>query len=205
MKIIIADDHELILSGLETKIKNHFPQSEIIKTIHKTALFEALKNNEIDILLQDIKFGFDDARDFINEIKEKYPKLKIIVLSSISDSVSIQKIINKGIDAYVLKSESSDEIILAIENVILGKKHFSDEIEKRIQKPENSSQIILTRREKEILEVIMKEKSTKEIAEILSISEKTVEMHRSSLFIKMDVKNITGLVKKVIALGLLDE
>ncbi|MCT4582687.1 MAG: helix-turn-helix transcriptional regulator [Flavobacteriales bacterium] len=65
--------------------------------------------------------------------------------------------------------------------------------------------IILTKREREVLEVIMREKSIKQIAEELFISEKTVELHRSNLFVKLDVKNITGLVKKAIALNLLDD
>jgi DNA-binding NarL/FixJ family response regulator len=69
---------------------------------------------------------------------------------------------------------------------------------------EVDNEIVLTRREREVLEVIMKEKSIKEIAEELCISEKTVELHRSNLFVKLDVKNITGLVKKAIALNLLD-
>jgi len=205
MKIIIADDHELILTALESKIKHHFPLAEIIKTVNKDELFQQLKNSSVNILLQDIKFGKDDARDFFNELKIKYPSLKIIILSSVSDNVSIQKIVNKGADAYVLKSDPSDEIINAIESVLDHKKYLSKAIKIKFNDSKASSEIFLTKREKEILEVIMQEKSIKEIAETLSISEKTVEMHRNNLFIKLDVKNITGLVKKIIALGLLEE
>lgn len=203
MKIIIADDHHLIVEGLKAAVQKSFPDFAISTAMNKKELFEILKSQKSDILIQDIKFGDTNAKDFIDELKSEYPKLKIILLSSVSDSVSIKQL-SKKIDSYILKSESLDEIIAAINSLLEGTKYFSKESTKRLNDFKDED-IVLSRREKEVLTVIMKEKSIKEIAEELFISEKTVEMHRSNLFVKLDVKNLTGLIKKAIALNLLDD
>lgn len=204
MKIIIADDHHLIVEGLKTAIQKSHPDFEIYSAMNKIELFEILQSNNVKVLIQDIKFGDSNAKDFIDEIKIRFPKVKIILLSSVSDSVSIRQL-SKKVDSYILKSESLDEIIAAIDSTLKGDKYFSKESLKRLNEFPEDDQIILSRREKEVLAVIMKEKSIKEIAETLFISEKTVEMHRSNLFVKLDVKNLTGLIKKAIALNLIDE
>lgn len=203
MKIILADDHQLILDGLLSVLKKQFPNADFNGTLDKTALFSALRLEPFDILIQDLKFGKDNARDFLDELRSEFPKLKIILLTTVSDSVTISQL-SKKVDSYILKSESLDEIIAAVNHVWNGEKYFSKLVENKINTLNPNESIVLTRREREVLEVIMKEKSIKQIAEELFISEKTVELHRSNLFAKLDVKNITGLVKKTIALNLLD-
>ena len=203
MKVIIADDHQLIINGLQSVLTEKYPQVEVDGAINKSILYELLATNKYDVLIQDLKFGADNAKDFLKEIKSEYPSLKIIVLSSISDSVTIKQLSNL-VDGYVIKSESLEELTNAISKVTNGEKYFSELASNRLK--ENSvDEIILTRREKEVLQVTLQEKSIKEIADILCISEKTVELHRSNLFVKLDVKNITGLVKKAIALNLIEE
>lgn len=203
MKVIIADDHQLIINGLQSVLTEKYPQVEVDGAINKSILYELLATNKYDVLIQDLKFGADNAKDFLKEIKSEYPSLKKIVLSSISDSVTIKQLSNL-VDGYVIKSESLEELTNAISKVTNGEKYFSELASNRLK--ENSvDEITLTRREKEVLQVTLQEKSIKEIADILCISEKTVELHRSNLFVKLDVKNITGLVKKAIALNLIEE
>ncbi len=203
MKVIIADDHQLIINGLQSVLTEKYPQVEVDGAINKSILYELLATNKYDVLIQDLKFGADNAKDFLKEIKSEYPSLKVVVLSSISDSVTIKQLSNL-VDGYVIKSESLEELTNAISKVTNGEKYFSELASNRLK--ENSvDEITLTRREKEVLQVTLQEKSIKEIADILCISEKTVELHRSNLFVKLDVKNITGLVKKAIALNLIEE
>lgn len=204
MNIIIADDHQLILDGLLSVLTKQFPEAQCHGVLNKTDLFYSLKRKKFDILIQDIKFGNDNAKDFLNELKKEFPHLKIVLLSTISDSVTIKQLSNK-VDGYVLKSESLIEIETAIKQLAKGEKYFSTMAQKKMNQLIPDDSIILTKREREVLEVIMREKSIKQIAEELYISEKTVELHRSNLFIKLNVKNITGLVKKAIALNLLDD
>ena len=203
MKILIADDHQLILNGLISVLSQQFPQAICKGAIDKTALFEALELDEYDILIQDLKFGADNAEDFMDDLRVNYPSLKVVLLTTISDSITIKQL-SKKVDAYVLKSEPVQEIIKAINMVKTGETYLSEQTSFKISHLCQEEEIILTTREREVLEVIMQEKSIKQIAEILCISEKTVELHRGNLFIKLDVKNITGLVKKAIALNLLD-
>jgi DNA-binding NarL/FixJ family response regulator len=203
MKIILADDHQLILDGLHTALQTHLPQASILKAINRTELEGILESTPVDVLIQDVKFGNDHVSDFLDDIISNYPQLKIILLTSVSDSVSIAKL-GKKVQGYILKSESLQEIFTTIKEVMAGNTYFSEQAQQKLNEILPSDEITLTRREREVLEVIMQEKSTKEIADILSISEKTVELHRSNLFVKLDVKNITGLIKKTIALNLLD-
>ncbi len=211
MRIIFADDHEMILDALKNVIQSHFQNANIYTALNKNELFIQLKTaakitkkkNNFDVLIQDVKFGEHNANDFIKDIKTDYPKLKILVLSSVSDKVSILKIL-KHVNGYVLKSDSVEEIIKGIETICNGEQFVSSKAETIIGQLMDSDTIILTRREREVLTEIMNEKSTKEIAECLFISSKTVEMHRSNLFIKLNVKNLTGLIKQVIAQNLLD-
>ncbi len=204
MKILFADDHQLILTGLKTIISDYFSEASIYMAQNKSELFAWLKKETFDILIQDLKFGDTNANEFLTEIKKDYPKLKILILSTISDTVSITKLIKK-VDGYVVKSEPIEEIITAIKTICEGKTYLSKKTNQKLKAPIWHKEIILSRREKEIIAVIMKEKSTKEIAEELNISVKTVEMHRANLFVKLEVKNITGLVKKIILLGLIED
>lgn len=204
MRILLADDHQLILDGLLSVLTKQFPQAECRGVLNKTDLFETLRNESFDILIQDIKFGNDNAKDFLADLKQEFPSLKIVLLSTISDSVTIKQL-SKKVDGYVLKSESLVEIKTAINRLSKGENYFSTLAQQKMDNLVPDDSIILTKREREVLEVIMREKSIKQIAAELFISEKTVELHRSNLFIKLDVKNITGLVKKAIALNLLDD
>jgi len=204
MNILFADDHPLLLDGLKNAVINKFPSARLFTAINKNELFDQLKVHPISILIQDLKFGDSNAKDFLKEIKSTYPNLKILILSSVSDNVSIQQMMQRA-NGYVIKSEPIEEIFNALEAFINNQNYLSAEVTKKLKELVPHNEIILTKREREVLAVIMKEKSIKEIALTLEISEKTVEMHRSNLFTKLDVKNITGLVKKVLALNLLEE
>jgi DNA-binding NarL/FixJ family response regulator len=204
MNILLADDHPLVLDGLKSAIERKFSNANLYTALNADALFEHLKSHEIDILFQDIKFGETHARDILKDLKQNYPKLKIIVLTSVADTTSIQQFLQRT-NGYIIKSESIDIIFEAIEAVQLGEQYLSPEVKRKLSQIHSTSEIILTRRERDVLELILKAKSIKEIAQALKISEKTVEMHRGNLFVKLEVKNVSGLVQKAISLNLIEE
>ncbi|MCG8574987.1 MAG: response regulator transcription factor [Flavobacteriales bacterium] len=204
MKILLADDHQLILDGLKTAVGSNFPEAEVVTAINGQQLYFELDKNDCDLLLLDIRFGTINAKEIIRDLKRDYPQTKILVLSTVSDKYSLQQIINMGVEGYVLKSESLVEILQGIKSISAGQTYFSREVSEKMEDKVEEREIVLTQREKEVLAEIIQEKPTKEIAETLCIAEKTVEMHRSNLFIKLDVKNVVGLVKKAILLGLVE-
>jgi len=204
MKILIADDHELIIEGFSILLKQLPSIEEVDAVQFKNDLLEKLKIKKYDILFQDIKFGADDARDFVPQVIKQYPKMKIIILSSLSDKFVYESLFKQGVNGYVVKSSPKSTIYEAIKKVQDGHIYISEELmrtnnESRI----NTDTVLITDREKKILQLIMNEMTIKEIANFLFLSEKTVEMHRTSLFRKFEAKNLAGLVKKAILEGYL--
>jgi len=204
MKVLIADDHALIIDGFVTVIKNYDTSIGCYKATNKHELFEILEVNPVDVLFQDVMFGKSDARDFVKEIKEKYPLLKIIIVSTLEDKHTVETLLKQGVDGYLVKSDTSSEIISALTAVLQGEKFISKSLTRQgTSSTLKTHNIILTPREKEILNLILQEKTTKQIANKVCLSEKTVENHRTNLFIKFGVKNLAGLVKKAILEGFL--
>lgn len=203
MNILIADDHHLVLEGL-TNVIGKRENVEIFQAKNKNLLLYHLRNNNIDILFQDILFGDHNAREFIKEIIQEFPNLKIIIISSISDLEVVDSLFKQGVHGYLLKSDDLSEISSAISKVMNDQIYLSAEIREltyREKRLNLKSTIVLTPREKEVLKLILKEKTTNEISGKLGVSNKTVEKHRANLFIKFEVKNVVGLVKKAIMEG----
>ena len=203
MKILLADDHFLVLDGLEVLLSTFEFVDKTESVLNYIELKEILKEESFDILLLDIHFGKHDGRKIIGEIKQIAPEMKIIALTSHADSVTIKSSINAGFDGYLLKIDSREEIERALKAVTNNEKYFSPKTQQVFFETQTSkTKTELTEREKEILQLIVQEKTTKEIAEQLCLSEKTIETHRASIMLKLEVKNIAGMVKKAIMQGL---
>ena len=209
MNILVSDDHQLILDGIGSFLRSTFPESEVHFAKNKSALIHQLKSQSFDVLLQDVRLGNDDAREFIKEVFEIQPNLKVIIVSTLFDTLTVKTLLNQGVHGYVIKVDGLEEIQQAVISVQQDEVYLSPALQKQLidtSLSQNSSEneIRLTQREKEVLAEIRNEKSTKEIADPLFISEKTVEGYRSNLFVKFDLKNVAGLVKKAIIHGFLE-
>lgn len=203
MKILLADDHFLVLDGLEVLLSTFEFVDKTQSVLNFMELKEVLKEQSFDVLLLDIHFGKHDGRAIIQEIKQLMPDMKVIALTSHSDSVTIKSSVNAGFDGYLLKIDSREEIERALKAVTNNEKYFSPKTQQVFFETQTSkTKTELTEREKEILQLIVQEKTTKEIAEQLCLSEKTIETHRASIMQKLEVKNIAGMVKKAIMQGL---
>lgn len=203
MKVAIVDDHPLIREGFKTAVLQTFPAAEIYTRSDRQSLFSLLEEESVDILFLDIRLENDDARSFMNELKNRFSEVKIVIISSLNDISIIKTLFRQGADGFLLKSDPKSEIERAINAVFYEKGQF---LSRSISfGPDNltSQNPELTPREKQILSLIIHGKSTKQIGETLFISEKTVESHRSNLFRKFDVLNVAHLVKKAILEGYL--
>lgn len=205
MNIIVADDHFLVLDGLELLLSTFEFVEKTERALNYDELKDKLTQDHFEIILLDIHFGKHDGREIISEIKKQYPYMKIIALTSHDDSTTIKSSINAGFDGYLLKIDGRDEIELALKTISNGDKYFSPLTQQVFFKAQTSNiNEQLTPRETEILQLIVQEKTTKEIAEMLCLSEKTIETHRGNIMLKLEVRNIAGMVRKAIMLGLVN-
>lgn len=205
MNILIADDHSLILEGFVSVLQKQDSSLNCFMATNKFELLDILRNESIDVLFQDVLFGKEDARDFISDLIKEFPDLKIIILTSLGDKQTVETLLKQGVNGYLIKADATKELFNAIHTVLSGKIYLGAGVHLATHNipPLTNRKVILTLREKEVLSLILKEKTTREIAAELCISQKTVENHRANLLIKFGSKNLAGLVKQAILEGFL--
>lgn len=195
IKIALVDDHQMFLDGMISVLSsNALFEILFVETNPKQALVK-IKTNIPDLLISDISMPEMNGLEFIKSVKNKYPDVKILVLSMFENRQSAH-----NIDGYLLKETSKEVLIETIIDIVQNdKKHFGNgEI---IKNTFNFKKSILTDREKEIIQFIANEYTSEEIAEKLFTSKNTIDTHRKNIFYKLQVKNIAGLIKKAIYLG----
>lgn len=208
--ILVADDHELILDGLKNVMQTIKVVEKVNTAKNKVELMNELKSNIYHIVFLDIHFGEYDGRDIAKEIKKTYPTIILAAFTSFDDKDTIQSTINAGFNAFFLKSDSMQEIENWLNSATFDTVFISAQTKitysdlNLITDYKVKNHINLSAKEKEVLRLILDENTTKQIAEKLNLSDKTIENYRSNLMIKLDATNIAGLVKKTILLGLLN-
>lgn len=193
-KTFIVDDHYMVIEGIHSLLKNEKSIELIGHAMNAASCLAFLKQQQPEIILMDINMPDKNGIDLCREVKEKYPAVFIIGLSTFNQQSFIQKMLDNGASGYVLKNASAEELLQAIDTVAKGKTYLSFEAGQTIaSKPDND--IILTRREKEVLELIAEGMTNNEIGQKLFISTTTVDTHRKNLLIKFAAKNTAELVK----------
>ncbi len=208
LSIVIGDDHELILKGLSDRLCLLENVSTVDIAQSSDELLLKIERKQYDVVFLDIHFGVNDGRDIAKKIKEIWPTTILAALTSFDTEETVQSALNVGFKAFFLKTDSLAEIEkwvkqASFENVYLSSETTKIFSYKSLQLNNKTlTNISISNREKEVLNLIVEEFTTKRIAEELCLSEKTIENYRASLMLKMDVTNIAGLVKKAILLGL---
>ena len=194
MKIFLTDDHAILLSGL-VKILSTEEDLEIVGTATTAQeTFDKLTRVTPDLLITDYNLPDEDGLAIVRKVKRKYPEVKILVLSMHDEAHLVQEILKEGVQGYVLKKDSQNELISAVRTVKNGKIYLSPDVNSiLIQGLGGSSQKLLTDREREILSLIAKEYTNKQMSEELFISERTIETRRKSIFRKTGTHNLVGL------------
>ena len=211
IKVIICDDHQILVQGLKSLLKDS-EEIEIIATANNgQELLETLKNKKPDILLLDVDMPVMDGYETLKQVKSKYSSIKVISLTIHLDKTIIQKMMETGASGYLLKNINKSELSEAIRKVYSGKIYISDEATNSLLDKEklevktaqlDESVEELTKREIEILKLIAEGYSNTEIGGILYISPRTVDTHRTNIMKKLNVKNIAGLIKYAIQVGM---
>jgi two-component system, NarL family, nitrate/nitrite response regulator NarL len=196
----LVDDHQIVIDGLLSLLKDEPRFEFVFATTYSKDVPGKLRLTPVDILLTDIMMPGMPGNELAKEVKKEFPQTKILALSMSGEGSVVSEMINNAdISGYVLKNIGKQELVNAIEKIAAGGIYFSDEVLEELQKISNrkkeNEEAHLTGREVEIIRLIEKEYSNKQIAETLFISERTVETHRKNIFRKTNTGSVIGLVK----------
>ena len=203
-KIGLVDDHLLFRQTLEIVLKEHEEIEVVLSAANGKEMFYKLKNARPEVLLIDLKMPIMNGLEATELLQETYPQIKIIILSMFNDRYAIVELFEKGISGYLSKNCSIDRLKAAVLRVDDIGYYFDDHIsaillQKLRRKKDMATGLIdiarLTDREIQVLDLICKERTTVEIADVMCLSPRTVEGYRNKLIEKTSVKNIVGLVK----------
>lgn len=205
MNILIADDHHLILEGFKGMLCEAYPYATIDQAQNVDELFAKFNAQTVDILFQDVRFGAADARFFLHQLTRIQPSCRVIMISMDYQVELVETFLSMGVWGYVSKSEPVEELLKAISSVAHEKKFLSPLVQRELEGKSfdlnRTSELHLTPREKEVLLKIADGLTSKEIAKLLNVSIKTVEIHRSSLLEKFEVSNVAKLIKEAFLKG----
>lgn len=206
IKVFIVDDHYMVIEGIRSLLQNEKNIEWIGHAMNAESCLAFLKQQQPDVILMDISMPDKSGIDLCREVKQKYPSVFIVGLSTFNQQSFIQKMMDNGASGYVLKNATQEELMEGIEIVMKGRTYLSDEASKVLRKNDDSDAPVLTRREKEVLELIAEGMTNNEIATKLFLSSTTVDTHRKNLLSKLSAKNTAELVKlaffyKIISIG----
>ena len=197
IRVVLIDDHKILLEGMENLIN----QSEIARVVglgYSVADCRKLLHDELpDVLMLDVGLPDGDGCHLCAELLQQYPSLKILMLTTYAETAVRQRALDGGASGYVLKNSTSEEIIEGISVVASGGRFLCDEVQFLLKK--NAHKLIpLTRRERQLLKLIVEGYSNDEIADRMCLAPQTVKGYRSNLTFKLQTQNTAQLVRKAI-------
>ncbi|MFH6956567.1 response regulator [Flavobacterium aquidurense] len=206
-KVVIVDDHPIVISGISGLLSDLETVEIVGKLESGVKLVDYIDENQVDLILMDIFLPVINGVDLCKIIKQKFPQMIIIGMSSQSERSLVMQFIQNGGNGYVLKSASFEEFKNCINQAIEGEIVFSDEVKTIISQPTSDGLEhipSLSRREKDITLLLSKGKSTQEIADELFLSFLTVQTHRRNILQKYKTKNVAELIAFLLKNNLLN-
>ncbi|HEY6162361.1 MAG TPA: response regulator transcription factor [Bacteroidia bacterium] len=210
IRVLIVDDHSIFIDGIQALLKDEKNMEVIGEASNGN---QALTNSVLlkpDVILMDIQMPGMDGIAATKAILEKLPDVKVIALTMLDEGASIRKMLEAGVSGYVLKTVSRAELVNAINKVAAGEKYLPREVSARLDNELTSRTIVsspvdtLSKREREILKLIARGLTDKEIAEQVHLSPLTVISHRKNMLGKLGLKNKVELTRFAIDNGLVD-
>jgi two-component system, NarL family, response regulator DegU len=211
IKVVLADDHEIVRNGIKILLESEGDLEVVGEASDGQEALDECKSKHPDILIVDINMPKMNGIETIRQLKSYSPATKALVLSMHEDEEYILQSVEVGATGYLLKGSNKQEFLKAIHTVQKGEKYFTGDISNILVQhylnlrnkastsptPNESGDNALTRREKEILSLIYKGESNKEIAEKLDKSVRTIETHRFNIMKKLDANNLAELLRKI--------
>ncbi|MFN5021091.1 MAG: response regulator, partial [bacterium] len=213
IKVAIADDHVLFRAGVKSALSVHKDIKMIAEADNGMQLLTVLKHVQPDVILLDIQMPIMDGINTLPEIKKLYPDIKVIMLTMHNDHSMISKLMELGANSYLTKNSDSEIIYQAVKTVHEQEYYFNQLTNKalidglRVKRQAEASLPVdakLSDKEITILRMICEEKSTKEIADLVDLSPRTVEAIRDKLKVKTGAKSLAGLVMYAVKSGIIE-
>ncbi|MBF4487824.1 MULTISPECIES: response regulator transcription factor [unclassified Flavobacterium] len=215
IRVVLADDHVFVRDGIKSLLENEANIEVVGEAIDGADALEVVATSKPDLLIVDIRMPNLTGIEVVEKLRGENNNVKIIMLSMHESEEYVLKSIKAGADGYLLKGSSKEEFLKALHTVAAGGKYFSGDISSILisqltnsstslePKQSLSEEMMITKREKEILTLLLSGKGNKEIAEALDISKRTAEVHRFNLMKKLKVKNLMELSNKATEYSLL--
>lgn len=212
IKLAIVDDHPIVRNGL-VLLLNSQPDMTVAGSFGTAqSLYAALQNGlEMDVLLLDLQLPDESGWDVLKKVTQAHPAVRTLILTSLDSALLVRNLLQSGAKGYILKTTGQDEIITAIHSMVQDDIYLSQEIKDIVVKSTLSNKTALgfdddlSERELQILQLIAEECTSAEIGQRIHLSARTVENYRLGLIQKLQVKNIAGLIKKAIFMGLIKQ
>ncbi len=198
--LLIADDHTMFINGLKLLLSS-LPGYEVAAVAENgQEALDRLEESPVDILLMDVNMPVLNGYQTTFQVRERYPNVKIIILSMLADELSVRKLLEAGAHGYLFKNADAEELYEALDTVYRGELYITREIRDKmtpLRKKQSMEEenIKLSSREIEIAKQIMEGLTNGEIADKLFLSVRTVETHRKNILAKLNLKNTASLVK----------
>lgn len=193
--VFIVDDHYMVVEGIRSLLQAEQGIEWMGHASNANSCLAFLQSRQPDVILMDINLPDISGIELCKEVKQKYPHVFILGLSTFNQLSFIEKMMDNGASGYLLKNAGSDEIVAAIKEVMHGRKYLSAEAAGVVKHAAKTGNTLLTRREKEVLQLIAEGLTNQEIADRLFVSVSTVDTHRKNLLQKLAAKNTAALVK----------
>ncbi|MFT4545777.1 MAG: DNA-binding NarL/FixJ family response regulator [Granulosicoccus sp.] len=204
INVLITDDHEMIRKGIGSLLSDETNVKVIGTASDGSEAVEFCANNEVDVVLMDLQMPIMSGVEATKVITAKHPNTKVLAVTINEETSFITEVLQAGATGYIMKHSPKAVIVSAIEDVANGKKHFSSEVIKKMSAEFKSgnnshardpSQVRMTKKEQQVLDLLVREKSNQEIGLALECSIRTIDTHKRNIIRKLGVRNVIGLIK----------
>jgi DNA-binding NarL/FixJ family response regulator len=201
VRVLLADDHTLVRAGVRRILEAEPGVRVVGEVADGAAALEALRAGPVDVLVLDLTMPGLDGFEVLRRARAEQPGLKVLVLTMHADAEYIARAVQDGADGYLLKDSAVQDLVAAIHAVRAGRAYYSPPVQRELSELLRAHAApprpmdTLTEREREVLRLVVKGLSTKEIASQLDISTRTVETHRANLMRKLNIKSIALLTQ----------
>lgn len=208
MRILIADDHSVVRKGLKQILLEEFPTAHIEDVPDAEEMIKRVMNGNWDVVVSDMSMPGRSGLDALQQIKQIYPDLPVLILSIHPEEHYALRVLKAGASGYLSKGSASDELVKAVQTVLLGKKYISASVAEKLASSFSSDSAkqaheLLSDREFDVMKLLAAGKSVSDIAEILSLSVTTISTYRARIMTKMNLKTNSDLTKYAIESNLI--